>query len=547
MSTILQIQDKDLNTLAYLNNIEAGHKLEEINGQLTLYFQCDIDPLKTPYLYNKDNFIVYGDDLFRVVDIEEYHNTTESVTVYVNCEHYTYDLIYIKHETFVYLNSLAPVPLQAAVNGTPFQIRKCELSNKSSINYQEEEINSKQALSAIAANWGGELSYYRNYIDLLVRRGSNRGVAFRFGKNMTQIRRTTNLKKGTVSYEVDVEEGSELEELSEYELGDTIRVVDERLDIEIDVRIVALQTDLITNKTSNVTLGDNVEDLRSSFSSVQQTVNNVANNLDSVKAEVDTNSKNWDKINDFVDDSGQFVIGKLNTLTQIASKIVNSTGTFEQRDNAMFWHDQPSESESTFATLWSAQGLVFANSKNTDGTWAWQTAIDANGLVATSLSASALQSVAASVINLVVDTLVGKTITGVTITGSNVYGGDVKAGTYMHFCDDGNLYGYKNGKRTMTLYKADEGRLFLGKNLDDTEAQRVSVVTDYGIGNSHYSAIRSSGDSDGLVIEGHASRIIINGSGNIAILPSNSHIELVGQVVVNDDLYVNGNVYADNI
>ena len=63
----IQIIDSNEKTLAYLNDIESGTIHQVINGEYTLSFQCLISALKTPYLYNSDNMLVYNNDWFKVV------------------------------------------------------------------------------------------------------------------------------------------------------------------------------------------------------------------------------------------------------------------------------------------------------------------------------------------------------------------------------------------------------------------------------------------------------------------------------------------------
>lgn len=553
MSTILQIQDPSLNTLAYLNKLEEGYISEEINGALTLNFVCDMDLLKTPYLYDTNNFIVYEDDLFRVVEVQELHNTKETVKVSVYCEHYTYDLLNVINETFVFTNVVAAIPMAQALKGTKFSVRKCEPTNKASIAYDEEEINSKKALSSIASNWGGELGYYRNFVDLLTRRGANRGVDFRFKKNMPQIKRTTKPKEGTVAYEVSIEEGTELEELGHFELGDTVRVIDDMLNIDIEVRIVSLKKDIIRNSNSDVILGDKIKDLRSSFSNVQSDLNKVSSSVDkvsdsvsSLESTIDKNATDWNKITQITNDAGEIVLGKINELTQVASKIVNSTGTFKHLDNGLYWQDQPSLAASTFATMWGAQGITFANSKKSDGSWDWQTVTDANGVIATEVTTSCLNAISATILSLVVDDLVGKTITGVTIKGSTFISNTSNSTRSMEL-SNGSI-DFKDSSQGGTLASLSQSKLQLyatdsSNNISiepKVSSSGTTGIKIIGQGTDDFEFLNSS--SQAKITLARSGNIYLNSERDIFISPRDKfrHTYLSGSAEVSENFEVLG-------
>lgn len=528
---MLKIENAEGTVLAFLNNLVEAKVREVLNGEYTLSFVATIDPLKTDYLYDDDNLINYDDDLFRPVTIEELHDEDDALTVAVECEHISYDLIKNVMSDFncTYI-SAASVMTQCLI-GTDFNLRSCDITEKTDIQYTEE-CNSKQISIAIANNWQGELKYYRNYIDLLKSRGQNRGAGFIFGKNLKSVKRIINRAEGTTSYEVEVMEGTETEEFGYYELGDTVRVIDQRLNVDYSCKIIEIEKDILTGLNSNVVLGDAIKDMRSSFSSVRKDV-------EEVKKTVENSATDWDKIKNITNDNGDIILGKLNALTQIASRIVNSTGTFVQGDNYMMWHDQPTEDASTFATKWSAQGLVFANSKDADGNWIWQTALDANGLIATSVTSSCLSTISANVISMVVDSLVGKTITGVTITGSVIYAGDKANGTYMEITKDGNINGYANSKRTITIRKANEGRIYLSEDADDYDALGLELVPVAGMYNSDDEGALISAYGGGLQIEGGGCTIVLKNGNMIIYTQDNS-----GTVSINGDLIVGGQVQA---
>jgi len=403
---MLTIQNQAGTILAYLNNLQEATLREVLNGEYTINFIANMDPIKTDFLYDPENFIVYDNDLFRAITIEELHNEDGVLAVAVYAEHVSYDLIDTVFENFNYNYKRAQEVMTLALAGSEFILRNCDIDVNFKTNIQyEEECNAKQITIAIANNWRGELKYNRYYIDLLQMRGTNRGVDFRFGKNMQSIKRIINRAEDSIAYEVEVVQGAELAELSYFELGDTIRVIDDALKADYEVRIVELEKDLVNGMNSKVVLGSEIKDLRSGFASVKQKVE---------KAEKQA-QESIGIIRKITDNVGNIVIGKLDEIQGTTSKILNTTGTFEHRDNALYWQDQPTKENSTFATLWSAQGIMFANSKDGNGGWIWQSALNADGLIANQVTANALYGLTVSAL-----TILGATINGATINGGKI-------------------------------------------------------------------------------------------------------------------------------
>lgn len=532
---MLKIENTEGTVLAFLNNLTEAKVHEVLNGEYTLYFVATIDHLKTDFLYDENNLINYENDLFRPVTIEELHDEDDALTVAVECEHISYDLIKNVMSDFNYTYTSATSVMTQCLLCTDFSLRNCDITEKTDIQYTEE-CNSKQISIAIAANWNGELRYYRNYIDLLQSRGQNRGAGFIFGKNLKNVKRIINRAEGTTSYEVEIVEGSETEELCYYELGDIVRIIDERLGVDYECKIIEIEKDILTGRNSNVILGDAIKDMRSSFNSVKKDVQEV-------KQTIEDSATDWDKIKNITNNNGDIVLGKLNTLTQITSKIVNSTGTFEHLDNCLYWHDQPLEANSTFATKWGAQGLVFSNSKDANSNWIWQTALDANGLVATSVTSSCLQTLQASILSLVVENLVGKTITGVTLSGSTIYAGDKSNGTYMEISSAGDIYGYINGTKSVHLSKANEGRLVLGKDIDGDgySLNLNSHAGLYGTGSTSQAegSSISTYNNEGLELSGGGVHIVLH-AGGASIYTANRS----GTVYIEGDICCSGSIRA---
>lgn len=265
--------------MAYLNNLESGIEKRVVNGEYVISFVALIEELKTEFLHDENNLIEYNNDYFRVIFLEEEHSSDDMLKVSVDCEHISYDLI--KHTKLKYTQTdrAAVYVMNDLLLNSGFNFIGTDVITTASIDVQEE-TDIKSLLYQVATIWQGELSYFQYDIELKQQLGKNRGADFRFGKNIQNIRRLIDKAENTVSYEVEIVQGSEFEELGYYELGDTVRAVDEALNIEIDIRIIGLERDLITGMNSRVVLGEPIKDLTSSFSSFNSKIKSLNTKVD---------------------------------------------------------------------------------------------------------------------------------------------------------------------------------------------------------------------------------------------------------------------------
>lgn len=448
MRKILTIRNTEGVTLAYLNNLESGTCREVVNGEYTLNFVALIEPLKTEYLYDRNNLIIYNNDYFRVIGIEELHNEDNMLTVSVVAEHISYDLIQETRESFFQDDRAAIYVMNAALADTGFEFTGTDVTTTASINMQgteENPINIRNVLFNIASIWGGELEYFRKQVSLKKQLGQNRGVDFRFGKNLQEVKRIIDYSTDpiSISYDVTVVQGSELEELGYFELGDTVRVIDDALDIDHYSRIIEVEKDIITGINSKVVLGQPIADLNSSMSQLNKTL------------------KATDKkISGVVDEHGMLIASKLSgTLSDAIEAVENSTAyiTFDNM-RGMISHDQPTETASTNATMWSSRGFLIANAKDTLGKWIWRTAITGESISADEITTGTLTAI---------------NVDAVTITGSTLIS---ESATQRVTIDDGLIEVYDKSNDEVLL-SAEDGHLILTAFLK-TGNEEGSVLLD---------------------------------------------------------------------
>jgi len=452
VSKILTIQNTAGVTLAYLNNLESGTCHEVINGEYTLNFVALIEPLKTEFLYDRNNIIIYNNDYFRVIGIEELHNENNMLTVSVVAEHISYDLIQETKESFVEENRAAIYVMNAVLSGTDFYFVGTDVMTTASIDMQgteQDPVNVRNILFNIASIWGGELEYFRNQVSLMQQLGQNRGVDFRFGKNLQEVKRIIDYSTDpiSVSYDVTVVQGSELEELGYFELGDAVRVIDDALDIDHYSRIVEVEKDIITGINSKVVLGQPIEDLNNSFSRLNKVVKAVDNKVSAV-----------------IDEHGNLIASKLKgTLSDAIDVVTNSTAyiTFDNLTGIII-HNQPTEAESTWAMKLSSGGLLIANARDSQGQWIWRTAITGESISANEITTGTLTAI---------------NINGVTMTGSTLIS---ESATQRVTIDDG-LIGIYDKTDDKYLLKVENGNAIINGYLSTGFEAGATIVDNSGI------------------------------------------------------------------
>lgn len=279
MKKILEIINSNKETLAYLNNLESGIVRQVINGEYIINFTALIEPLKTEFLYDENNLIKYDNDYFNIISIEEEHNSDNMLKVYIECEHISYNLIKQTKLSYTETDRSAIYVMNDLLLNSGFNFIGTDVTTTASIDVQQE-TDLKSLLYMVATIWGGELSYFQYDIEFKQQLGKNRGADFRFGKNIQNIKRLIDRVENTVSYEVEIVQGSELQELGYFEIGDTIRVVDEALNMEVEIRIIELEKDIVTGLNSRIILGEPLKDLSSN-------INNIFNSLNKLNLKVD--------------------------------------------------------------------------------------------------------------------------------------------------------------------------------------------------------------------------------------------------------------------
>lgn len=209
---MLLIFDKNERLLATLGNdnnrcpIFSAQHIEQLNGLNILEFTVPGDHEDAQHVV-EDNFVAFKDmdgyfQLFRIVRVEDINENNPSKYAY--CEISALELLDYVIKDKRPQNVSAQFALIQALEGTRWEVGQVSNLGLNSTNFYYETALS--AIQKILNTWKGEVRFRvriednmitRRYVDILDRRGADRGRIYRHGKDVVSARRTldiTNVK-----------------------------------------------------------------------------------------------------------------------------------------------------------------------------------------------------------------------------------------------------------------------------------------------------------------------------------------------------------------
>ncbi|MNI09925.1 Prophage endopeptidase tail [compost metagenome] len=271
MITILNSSKKPV---AVLEDYFSDEINEQINGAYTLKFSVYLDDDKSHYI-QVGNFAEVEDQYFNIVKHRRTRAEDGTVIIAVECEQVGYDLLFTLFEGgFIHTGSPSTL-LNMALQGTGFTVGTVQPTGLTSVDLKEN-IDARAVVRTIAEQCGAELYYDKYTVYLLNRRGQDRGVQFSLGKNLRGIVKDVNGQSGEVltAYEVDVVELRtlpEFEGLEEFELGDTVQIVDEELGINELQRIIQYSYSPKRRINSKVVIANYISGIQDAIYRIQTT------------------------------------------------------------------------------------------------------------------------------------------------------------------------------------------------------------------------------------------------------------------------------------
>jgi len=260
-------------TQCILENIINPIITEEINREFILSFTTVIDGDKSDNVIETNKIEADG-NYFNIVYYKK-QRTADGLFISANCEHVSYSLINEALTAGFTATGQFSAIATTLFSGTGFTVGTVEITASETISINEA-TNKRYVLMQLAELFSGELKFDKYEVSLLTRRGADRGVQFRYRKNLLGVTKTVDNRTGTpvISYEVDVAELDQLRAYGDsehYELGDTVLVYDTDLDINVSTRIVKYVYDVEDRTNSEVTISTLVPDFADTISTLQKT------------------------------------------------------------------------------------------------------------------------------------------------------------------------------------------------------------------------------------------------------------------------------------
>ncbi|MDD5502472.1 MAG: phage tail protein [Candidatus Thermoplasmatota archaeon] len=278
---MIKILNSSNQTLAFLENVTSPIISEELNREYTFNFTTVIDNDKSNYV-NYQNKVEVEDNYFNIVYTEE-ERTTDGIFINTTCEHVSYDLLSANFTAGFTATGQFSATATTVLSGTGFTVGTVEITTSQTISVNES-TNARQLMMDLAALYGGELKWDKYQVSLLTRRGADRGVQFRYRKNLVDAKRITDNRTKVsglpmISYEISVAEleyeqgfiAAGVSSFEYYELGDTVRVFDEDLNLDVSLRIVKESHDVNQRMQGTVSIGNWVDDLADTLTQIQTT------------------------------------------------------------------------------------------------------------------------------------------------------------------------------------------------------------------------------------------------------------------------------------
>jgi hypothetical protein len=256
--------------LAVLDNIikDSAKIKRVVNGEFTFAFSAYEKELKSVY-FDTDNYILLNEQTFDIKYIDQKHEI--DVIYAIQCEHAIYRLedgAANQYETYAYTGTPAAM-LGDIISGTDFSVGTIDFTAPITISINND-ISKKALIKQVANAVGGELEYTDNgfTINILATIGNDNGFQVRFGKNLKSITKIID-KRGELKtyYKVDIlalkntnayiEKG--LQGLEVVEIGDTIKIIDSVIGLDIENRILSIEYDPILEVNTKLEIVNTLE------------------------------------------------------------------------------------------------------------------------------------------------------------------------------------------------------------------------------------------------------------------------------------------------
>lgn len=241
---MIVILDGNLKKLGVVRNCISSTRREELNGENTLDFEAILDS-KLSDLLDENSIFEVDDDYFDTAVFKKIANDDGTYTVEDEAEHISYRLNSPDYDVEYFTEDGTPEYILGKIlEGTGFTIGTIEFD--SVITYSAQEAKSRrQLLMEFVAYLKGEVKFHKFEVSILQRRGRVGIRPLIKDKDVKVLSKSVNKREKdadgnpVVSYEITPINSDG----TPYELGDNVRLIQRKLEINEDLRVVTVTYD----------------------------------------------------------------------------------------------------------------------------------------------------------------------------------------------------------------------------------------------------------------------------------------------------------------
>ena len=274
-----QLYNKSGQRLAILDNIIKDTAIIKrvVNGEFTFSFEAYEKALKSEYFLEENTLLVDG-QVFDIKYVEQKHSS--DIRYSMQCEHVSYrmeDGEDNQYASYVYIGTPREI-LTDILSGTEFMVGVVDFTEEMAVTVNNK-ITRKKLIAELVNLLGGEIGYSTLgfTIDIRDTIGQDNGFQARFGKNLKRIKKTID-RRGELKtqYQIDlvrlknsneyIQKG--LQGLETLGVGDSIRIIDELLNLDIVNRVVSIEYNPIFEINTKLEIASTLATLATEISNI---------------------------------------------------------------------------------------------------------------------------------------------------------------------------------------------------------------------------------------------------------------------------------------
>ncbi len=264
--------------VAVLDNIYNTSIKRSVNGEFLFSFEAVESLMKSEY-FTPVNRIVVDNQSFDIKYIEQTHSS-QGVIYKIECEHVNYRLIDgIINTVASYSYTGTPTAiLNNILLGTDFISGIVDVATSLTL-ISNERVTKKDLIYKLAESIGCEVDYSDNgfTINLRTTIGLDNGFQVRFGKNLLGVSKIID-NRGILktSYTVELVElklstdyqNKGFESLEVIEVGDTIKIIDEVISLNVQNRVVSIEYDPMKRINTSLVIANEIPTISSTIQTI---------------------------------------------------------------------------------------------------------------------------------------------------------------------------------------------------------------------------------------------------------------------------------------